>query len=63
MAEGWLGGENRQNDLFAFDTEKQAWEKLEHTGTASEQPSVRGGPALFATADKVYVFGTHQNTA
>jgi hypothetical protein len=47
---------HRQNDLFAFDTEKQAWEKLEHTG--AEQPPVRGGPALFATADKIWVFGT-----
>lgn len=54
---GGCAASGRQNDLFAFDTEKQAWEKLEHTGTASEQPSVRGGPALFATADKVYVFG------
>jgi hypothetical protein len=46
---------NRQNDLFAFDTEKQAWEEL--TG-GPEQPAVRGGPALFATADKIYVFGS-----
>jgi N-acetylneuraminic acid mutarotase len=51
---GGCGANGRQNDLFAFDTEKQAWEEL--TG-GPEQPAVRGGPALFATADKIYVFG------
>jgi len=46
----------RLNDLYVFDTEQEKWEQL-HPAAGSQQPSPRGGPALFATADKVYVFG------
>jgi len=53
---GGCGAMGRLNDLYVFDTEQEKWEQL-HPAAGSQQPSPRGGPALFATADKVYVFG------
>lgn len=46
------------NDLYAFDTESEQWEKLEAVG--NDQPGGRGGTALLATANKIYVFGIYE---
>jgi N-acetylneuraminic acid mutarotase len=52
---GGCGAEGRLNDLHSYDPRAGRWQQ--HTSDG-EVPSIRGGPALFATDDKVYVFGT-----
>jgi len=51
---GGCGAEGRLNDLHSFDPRAGSWHLHASNGDA---PSIRGGPALFATEDKVYVYG------
>jgi len=52
---GGCGSDGRLNDLFVFDAKEEKWEELK--SSSGKNPGIRGGPALYATADKVYVFG------
>jgi len=55
---GGHGGLNYQriafNDLYTFDLETEAWEKLSYANTA---PDGRGGHSVFASDEKVYIYG------
>lgn len=49
---GGCAASGRQNDLWAFDIDKNFWESLPSEGG----PSPRGGPAVVATEKEIYVF-------
>jgi len=55
---GGHGGVNYQriafNDLYAFDLETEQWEKIQPNNNS---PEGRGGHSVFASDDKIFVYG------
>ena len=46
------------NDLYSFDLESETWEKIVPNGNS---PDGRGGHSVFASDDKIYIYGGWNN--
>ncbi|KAL6075714.1 Nitrile-specifier protein 5 [Balamuthia mandrillaris] len=54
---GGCGQSGRMNDLWRFDTANNVWEEVTLAPSSAPAPSPRGGPALCAAGNKIYLFG------